>query len=105
MRVTQVFTLVLPFNLLWIVVNYLYIYALSYIAATDASAILSSNVAFVYILSFVLLGELFYFTRVRSDIEKLLQSLKKFNALFSFLRSFTLICVRLEMLFCFVFFM
>nr|CAB3266245.1 solute carrier family 35 member F3-like [Phallusia mammillata] len=64
----QILTIIFPFNLVWIVTNYLYIFALTYIAATDASAILSSNVAFVYIFSFFLLGERFYFIRIIASL-------------------------------------
>ncbi|XP_076814241.1 solute carrier family 35 member F3-like isoform X2 [Clavelina lepadiformis] len=59
----KIFTHIFSFNVLWIFVNYLYVFSLTYIAATDASAILSSNVAFVYALSFIILGEHFYFIR------------------------------------------
>jgi len=62
--VRQTFTIVLAFNVLWILTNYLYTYALTYIAATDASAIISSNVAFVYAFSFFFLEEKIYFSRV-----------------------------------------
>lgn len=62
------FTRIVTMNILWILVNYAYLYGLQYIAATDASAIMASNVAFVYILSLFLLKENFYAIRLIASV-------------------------------------
>lgn len=62
--VVEFFKIILTLNIIWLAVNYLYIYGLKYIAASDASAIMVSNVAFVYLLSLCVLGERLYVIRV-----------------------------------------
>jgi len=67
--VGQVFYGVLPFNIVWILTNYVYVFSLTYISATEASAILSSNVAFVYVMAlFILNGQIFVIRIVSSLI-------------------------------------
>ncbi|EGD80814.1 hypothetical protein PTSG_01400 [Salpingoeca rosetta] len=51
------FRLVLPFCLLWVLANYLYVKALGLITATDVTAVFSATPAVVYILSLLLLHE------------------------------------------------
>ncbi|XP_077975754.1 solute carrier family 35 member F3-like isoform X2 [Styela clava] len=60
----QFFLRIVPMNILWVATNYLYMIALKFIAATDASAIFASNVAFVYMLSLCILKEKLYVIRV-----------------------------------------
>lgn len=52
------------FCVIWIVTNYMYLYALSLIMPTDVAALFSSNAAFVYILSWVILHEKFVSIRI-----------------------------------------
>nr|XP_039256554.1 putative thiamine transporter SLC35F3 [Styela clava] len=61
---TQFFLKIVPLNMLWLATNYLYISSLKYIAATDASAIFASNVAFVYMLALCILHERLYAIRI-----------------------------------------
>eukprot|EP00055_Hartaetosiga_balthica_P001891 m.138852 g.138852 ORF g.138852 m.138852 type:complete len:449 (-) comp17326_c0_seq1:220-1566(-) len=53
----EVLAYVLPFLLLWTLANYLYVKALTYMSATDVTAVFSATPTFVYILSMWLLGE------------------------------------------------
>ena len=53
------------FMVLWVATNYTYVFSLTYIQSTDASAIISSNVVIVYVMSVFLLKERFYIIRVR----------------------------------------
>uniref|UniRef100_A0A914YGM0 EamA domain-containing protein n=1 Tax=Panagrolaimus superbus TaxID=310955 RepID=A0A914YGM0_9BILA len=55
--ISSLFLRVTPFLLLWIGANYCYSQGLGHIAASAASSIMSSNVAMVCILSWVLLQE------------------------------------------------
>lgn len=64
----EFFKIIVTLNIIWLGVNYLYIYGLKFIAASDASAIMVSNVAFVYILSLILLGERLYVMRVAASV-------------------------------------
>ncbi|XP_078490027.1 solute carrier family 35 member F3 [Ciona intestinalis] len=64
----QMFTYVLGFTVLWMLTNCLYVYSLTYIAATDASAVSASNVAFVYALSLILLKEYIFFIRIAASL-------------------------------------
>lgn len=54
---THVIRFSLPFTLLWVGANYLYVKALGIITATDVTAVFSITPAFVYILSLKLLGD------------------------------------------------
>ena len=47
----------LPFTLLWVAANYLYVKALGLITATDVTAVFSATPAVVYVLSLLLLKE------------------------------------------------
>ncbi|XP_039255496.2 solute carrier family 35 member F3-like isoform X1 [Styela clava] len=64
----QFFLRIVPMNILWVATNYLYMIALKFIAATDASAIFASNVAFVYMLSLCILKEKLYVIRILACI-------------------------------------
>ena len=54
----------LLFCLLWVATNYLLIRSLRALACTDVIALYSTNVAFVYLLSWVILHEQFVGVRV-----------------------------------------
>ena len=54
----------LPFCILWLITNYLYIRALKELNPADVTALFSSVSAFVYIFSIALLKEKFFITRV-----------------------------------------
>eukprot|EP00794_Sanderia_malayensis_P011825 gene11825-13049_t len=55
---------ILPFCLLWLAANYLYIRALKALNPADVTALFSSVSAFVYLLSLVILKEKFFITRL-----------------------------------------
>ncbi|XP_065063231.1 solute carrier family 35 member F3-like isoform X1 [Rhopilema esculentum] len=54
----------LPFCILWLITNYLYIRALKELNPADVTALFSSVSAFVYIFSIALLKEKFFITRL-----------------------------------------
>lgn len=58
------FTKVVPFGLLWILINYLYLQALRKINTTDISALFCCNKAFVFLLSWIVLRDRFMGVRV-----------------------------------------
>nr|XP_039261793.1 putative thiamine transporter SLC35F3 [Styela clava] len=60
----QFFKIIWSLNAIWLAVNSLYVFGLKFIYATDASAIMASNVAFVYMLSLCLLKEKLYAIRI-----------------------------------------
>lgn len=52
------------FCLLWVATNYMYIHALRILDATDVMVLYSSNVSFIYLLSWVILHEQFVGVRI-----------------------------------------
>ena len=60
--------LTLPFCVLWLTSNYLYIRALKALNPADVTAVFSSVSAFVYIFSIAMLKEKFFVTRVSEFI-------------------------------------
>lgn len=66
--IAEFFKMIWTLNAVWLAVNYLYIFGLKFIYATDASAIMASNVAFVYILSLCLLHEKLYAIRIVASV-------------------------------------
>ncbi|GFY72613.1 putative thiamine transporter SLC35F3 [Trichonephila inaurata madagascariensis] len=52
------------FTVLWVCTNYMFIYSLSLLDATDVIALYTTNVAFIYLLSWVLLQEQFVGIRI-----------------------------------------
>ncbi|XP_006817782.1 solute carrier family 35 member F4-like [Saccoglossus kowalevskii] len=62
------FRLIAPFGICWAVTNYMYTYALGFIAAADVTALFSSNTAFIYILSILWLNELITPVKVLATI-------------------------------------
>ncbi|GFQ67908.1 putative thiamine transporter SLC35F3, partial [Trichonephila clavata] len=52
------------FTVLWVGTNYMFIYSLSLLDATDVIALYTTNVAFIYLLSWVLLQEQFVGIRI-----------------------------------------
>ncbi|XP_022242326.1 putative thiamine transporter SLC35F3 isoform X1 [Limulus polyphemus] len=52
------------FCLLWVITNYMFIYSLRILDTTDVMALYSSNVSFVYLLSWVVLHEQFVGIRI-----------------------------------------
>ncbi|XP_057368931.1 solute carrier family 35 member F3-like [Daphnia carinata] len=52
------------FCLLWVVTNWMYMYALSVLDATDVMALFATNVSFVYLLSWVVLHDQFVGLRI-----------------------------------------
>ena len=54
------------FSALWILTNYLYVYSLKILGATEVAALFATNVSFIYLLSWVVLHEQFVGIRVRS---------------------------------------
>ncbi|XP_077990057.1 solute carrier family 35 member F4-like isoform X2 [Glandiceps talaboti] len=81
-----------PFCVCWAATNYMYVYALGNISAADVTALFSSNTAFIYLLSWVVLNEKFvplkvFFKRVVGDaslgqVSLFLTLLSIFNLLF-----------------------
>ena len=59
---------ILPFCILWLSSNYLYIRALNALNPADVTALFSSVSAFVYVFSIALLKEKFFATRVSLHI-------------------------------------
>lgn len=53
------------FCLLWVGTNWMYMYALSVLDATDVMALFATNVSFVYLLSWVVLHDQFVGLRVK----------------------------------------
>ncbi|XP_042899055.1 solute carrier family 35 member F3 isoform X2 [Parasteatoda tepidariorum] len=52
------------FTILWVLSNYMFIYSLTLLDATDVIALYTTNVAFIYLLSWVLLQEQFVGIRI-----------------------------------------
>lgn len=56
---------------MWIVTNFLLVFALRLLDTTDVLALYSAHVAFVYLLSWVILHEQFVGVRVSNEKKKL----------------------------------
>ncbi|CAL1275982.1 unnamed protein product [Larinioides sclopetarius] len=52
------------FTVLWVATNYMFVYSLTLLDATDVIALYTTNVAFIYLLSWVLLQEQFVGIRI-----------------------------------------
>ncbi|KAG8200007.1 hypothetical protein JTE90_006243 [Oedothorax gibbosus] len=52
------------FTVLWVITNYMFIYSLTLLDATDVIALYTTNIAFIYLLSWVLLQEQFVGIRI-----------------------------------------
>ena len=57
------------FCLLWVGTNWMYMYALSVLDATDVMALFATNVSFVYLLSWVVLHDQFVGLRVKTRLQ------------------------------------
>ncbi|XP_077990056.1 solute carrier family 35 member F4-like isoform X1 [Glandiceps talaboti] len=57
-----------PFCVCWAATNYMYVYALGNISAADVTALFSSNTAFIYLLSWVVLNEKFVPLKVLATV-------------------------------------
>lgn len=55
------------FCVLWVATNYMYIHSLRILDATDVMVLYSSNVSFIYLLSWVILHEQFVGVRVSTN--------------------------------------
>lgn len=65
------------FTVLWVITNYMFIYSLTLLDATDVIALYTTNVAFIYLLSWVLLQEQFVGIRVISIVLKIKADLSR----------------------------